>query len=493
MTTVALPPASTPPAPTSRSSRPLRPPDRRPSRPARRVTLLPLRPGWPLTALLVLFPVWWALGLGAIICPILAVPMVVHLLRRRPIRLPPGFGIWMLFLLWVCAGALVLGAELEGTLEASVGNRVVGYATRLVFYLSATIAMLYAGNLTEKELPRSRLVVLLGVLFCWTVAGGLLGVLAPYFEFTSPFELLLPDSVRTNAHVQSLVHPASSQLQDVLGYEAPRPKAPFEYTNAWGNNLSILGLWFVVAIAARRGASRRVFGAAVLAVAVVVGVYSLNRGLWIGVGLSLVYVAVRLALRGRVAVLASIIAALALGAVLFAASPLQQIVQQRLDNPHSNGTRTTLSIAAVEAAATSPVIGYGTTRNAQGSRQSIAVGRSSDCQQCGNFAIGSNGQVWQLLISHGFVGTALYAAFLLSGVWRYRRDSTAIGIVGSLVLILALFYGLFYNASPSPLTFYLLSMALLWRNAQETQARPQVVGPRRRARRLPILAHAGTR
>jgi len=440
--------------------------------------MLPLRPGWPLAALLVLFPLWWALGLGALIGPILAVPMAVHLLRRRPVRLPPGFGIWMLFLIWVAAGALVLGAELQGTLAAGAGSRVLGYGTRVVFYLSATIAMIYAGNLTEEELPRRRLVGMLGVTFCWTVAGGLLGVLAPYFEFTSPVELLLPESVRFNAHVQSLVHPASSQVQDVLGYPTPRPKAPFEYTNAWGNMLSVLGLWFVVAVWGRRGPYRKLLGAAVLAAAVVVGVYSLNRGLWIGVGLSLGYVAVRLAMRGRVAVLVSTAVALALAAVLVAASPLGGLVKERLDNPHSNGTRTTLSAQAFEAAVTSPVIGYGTTRNAQGSRQSIAIGKSSDCPQCGNFAIGSNGQLWLLLISHGFAGVALYAGFFLYGIWRYRHDSSAIGIVGSLVLCLALFYGLFYNASPSPLTFYLLSMALLWRNAQQAEAAPSV--PRQR-------------
>jgi hypothetical protein len=50
--------------------------------------------GWPLTALLMLYPLWWALGMGTLIVFVLAVPMAIHLLRRRPILVPPGFGIW---------------------------------------------------------------------------------------------------------------------------------------------------------------------------------------------------------------------------------------------------------------------------------------------------------------------------------------------------------------------------------------------------------------
>ena len=48
-----------------------------------------------------------------------------------------------------------------------------------------------------------------------------------------------------------------------------------------------------------------------LAAAVVPTVYSLNRGMWVGVGLSIGYVAVRLAARGRLAVLGTLCAGLA--------------------------------------------------------------------------------------------------------------------------------------------------------------------------------------
>ncbi|MQA86947.1 MAG: hypothetical protein GEV03_20535 [Streptosporangiales bacterium] len=434
---------------------------------------MPLPPGWPLTAIFVFFPVWWALGLSEFILPILAVPMALHLLRRAPIKVPPGFGIWMLFLLWVVVGAVVLNVNPPDTLPGSAASRSIAFTHRLVNYLAVTVAMLYIGNLSERELPRYRLIRMLGIFFMITVAGGLLAIARPTFEFTSPFEMLLPSSLTANPYVQSLVHPAVAQIQDVLGFDAPRPKAPFDYTNTWGNNLSILGIWFVVGWWARRPVNprSRLFAAAVVLAAVIPAVYSLNRGMWIGVGLSLGYVALRLAARGRVAVLGALAVAVAVGLLIFAVSPLHTVVEERLENPRSNEIRATLSIQAVQHAADSPIIGYGSTRTALGSNESIAIGRSSSCPQCGNFTIGSNGHLWFLLIANGFVGAALYVLFFLGVAWRYRRDVTPIGIAGTLVALLALFYGLFYNALVTPLLLYLTSVALLWRN--ETHRREE--------------------
>ena len=67
--------------------------------PGKRPTALP---AWPLAGILAFYPLWWALGLGVLIFPLAAVPMLVLLLRRRaagrPLLLPPGFAWWLLFL-----------------------------------------------------------------------------------------------------------------------------------------------------------------------------------------------------------------------------------------------------------------------------------------------------------------------------------------------------------------------------------------------------------
>src|SRR3954453_8626724 len=108
-------------------------------------------PGWPLTALLVLYPLWWALGMGTLAVFLLAVPMALHLWRRRPVIVPPGFGIWLLFLVWVVASTIMLPRNPPGTLPDTVSGRLVSVAFNLAGYLSATVILLDAGNLSEEE------------------------------------------------------------------------------------------------------------------------------------------------------------------------------------------------------------------------------------------------------------------------------------------------------------------------------------------------------
>ena len=62
-----------------------------------------LKPGWPLFVLFVGFPIWWALGLGGFIWPVMAFPMLLSLLRRKRIYAPPGMLLWVGFLVWMFA------------------------------------------------------------------------------------------------------------------------------------------------------------------------------------------------------------------------------------------------------------------------------------------------------------------------------------------------------------------------------------------------------
>ena len=62
----------------------------------------------------------------------------------------------------------------------------------------------------------------------------------PHLQFSSPLFLLLPKSFQANPFVQAAAHPALTQVQNVLGTPGGRPKAPFDYTNLWGECLTIL-------------------------------------------------------------------------------------------------------------------------------------------------------------------------------------------------------------------------------------------------------------
>jgi hypothetical protein len=389
----------------------------------------------------------------------------------RPVRLPPGFIVWLVFLLVLVVGMAALGADPDGTIGGSAGGRMLGALFRLVQYASLTVLLLYAGNLNDDELPRRRLVRLLGWLFVVTVAGGLLGVFAGRFELTSPVELLLPAHLRQDGFVQSLVHPYAAQIMDLVGEESPRPAAPWGYTNTWGNNFCLLVGWFVAAVwgtaagTGTRGRTRtRLLALACLAASVVPVVYSLNRGLWIGLGIAAAYASLRLALTGRVWAIAALLGVAAVIAAALVVTPLGDVVDKRLDNGKSNGVRMYLTEQAMAGLRESPVIGFGSTRTTLGGRNSIAVGESPDCERCGNFTVGGNGQLWQLLYAHGAAGTLAYLGFFGYGLYRFRRDRTAIGLAGS-TAVAGTFAAMFwYNALVTPLAFALLAYALLWRN-----------------------------
>ncbi|MER6946401.1 hypothetical protein ABT294_20440 [Nonomuraea sp. NPDC000554] len=421
---------------------------------------------WPIGALLIGYPVWWALGFGGLAVIVLAVPMAAILWRRRPIRVPRGFGLWLLLLAGYLLSALTLAETPPGTYGELSTGRVIGYGMRLALYVALLIMVLYLGNLTERELPQLRLVRMLGVLFVTTVAGGLLGVFFPGFEFTSPLERVLPEWISGNPFVENLIHPTAAQTQKVLGYASPRPEAPFEWANAWGSNVSVLLIWFVVGWWVYGGRRRKGASVLLLAAAAVPIVYSLNRGLWIGLGLGALYLVVRLGGRARVA----LVVAAAAGALVFALSPLASLVGQRLDNPHSNDIRAFTVSATIAAAAHSPVIGYGNTRNALGNQSTITTGRSEWCPGCAHPPLGSDGQLWLLLITQGFVGAALYVAFFAGAIRRHWADRSPIGLAGVLVMGLVLLYMFVYDGLVTPLSLYLISFALLWRNSLRNSA-----------------------
>ncbi|MFC5830519.1 hypothetical protein [Nonomuraea insulae] len=417
-------------------------------------------PAWPIAALLVGYPLWWALGFGGLSVIVLAVPMAVLLWRRRPISVPRGFGLWVLLLAGYLVSGLMLADSPPGTHGELGAGRLLGYGMRLALYCAVLVMVLYLGNLTERELPQLRLVRMLGVLFVTTVAGGLLGVLFPGFEFTSPVELVLPDWIGGNSFVRNLIHPTAAQTQKVLGFSLPRPEAPYEWANAWGSNASVLLVWFVVGFCVYGRSRHRLFAAVVIALAAIPIVYSLNRGLWIGLGLTALYLIVRVGGRTRVALCGAAVAA----ALAFALSPLASLVAQRLDKPHSNDIRAFTVTSTLAAAGHSPVIGYGNTRNATGNHRTITTGKTEWCQTCGHPPLGSDGQLWLLIITQGFTGAVLYVAFFVGAIRRHWRDRSPIGLAGVLVMGLVLLYMFVYDGLVTPLSLYLVSFALLWRN-----------------------------
>ena len=424
---------------------------------------------WPFTALVAFFPIWWVLGLGSFAIIGFSLPMLLQLRRARPLRVPRGFAFWLCFLAAVLVSGLMLGRTAPDTLPHGAATQLIAYSLRFLNYVAATVLLLYVMNMRGRGLTDRRIVGCLATFFIVAVAGGLLGLAAPGFNFTSPFEWLLPHRLAENSYVRVLVHPAAAQNQDVLGFTAARPKAPFEYTNTWGNVIGLLIVWFTVWAVRARGRGR-VVAVVVLCIALVPIVNSLNRGLWVGLGLGLLLLAVRLAMSGKLMTVIGLAAAVSTLAVVVLASPLATVVQERLNHGHSNDIRTNLAEAAFKGATESPVIGWGTTREVRGSYQSIAVGTTSGCARCGNADIGSTGHFWLTIFAQGFVGMALYLGFFLSVLWFYRGQRTAIGIGAQMTIIMSLWFMFVYSAVGWPLALQMIAVGVLWRQKQPQPA-----------------------
>lgn len=433
--------------------------------------------GWPLLALFALYPLGWALGLGPISAMVLAVPMAWQLWwSPRRMVVPAGTGLYLAFLGFMLAGGVMIGRVAPGTDNGDPLGTVIAFGYRFASCFAAVVVLVYVSSSDQVKLPTSRVINAMSALFVATVVGGWLGLLFPAGAFTSPLEHLMPGFVRSNDFARTIIHPGFSQIQSVLGYAEPRPKAPFEYSNTWGCVFSLLLPLHLLACRAAARRWVRLGGLALLAASVVPVVLSLNRGLWAALGLSLVLGAVHQLRCGRPQMVVAGAALVSIVCLLFAASPLATVAARRLDNPHSNAGRAYLYTGAVRGAVASPLLGWGGPRQASGSAQGISTGESAKCPSCGTAAVGTQGTFWTLLFSTGFVATGLWVSFFVGTAWRSGRKKDPLAAVVTLVLILLLFEQFVYDAFPMPLVIAMTGIGLLARRSvgQDPLRRPAV-------------------
>lgn len=421
-----------------------------------------LGPGWPLAVALCGFPLWWVLGISAFVGPLAAVFMLVELARRRALSVPKGFGWWALILVWVALGVVVLQVNAPGAVPGYSSGRYFTWAFRLSWYVTATVTLLYVGNLRH-ELPTWRVSRILSWMFLTIAAGGWIGMLAPHLDFPSLLEAVLPHRVASQPFVNFLIHPAVVQ-DNMNSISAPRPSAPFGYANIWGLNFAVFVPFFIHAWFGAEAGWRRSWAPPLLLLALVPAVASLNRGLWLVLVGAAVLVAILSALRGRVGVLALLVAGgLVLGALLVL-TPAGDMIAFRLANGMSESTRSNLGLATVESVTTgSPVVGFGTTRDVQGSFLSIAGGDSGLCPSCSPPALGTQGHLWLVVFSQGLVGLFFYLAFYVGWFVRGLRIRTVPATVGVVVLFAHLLTLPIYDYIGIAMVPVMVAVAFLWR------------------------------
>lgn len=447
--------------------------------------LLPwrLRPGWPLSVALLGFPLWWILGLANVMLLLVNVPMAMTLWRRRgTLVAPSGFGAWLFFLVWVVLGVLVLWADAPLAEPGGGFSRLLVYGYRLAWYLSFTIVLLYIGNMSERELPSGAIGRLLGYMFIVTTIGGLVGSFFPAIQLTSPVEMVLPHGLTSNSFIRDIVHPKVAEIEAILGFEQSRPMAPFAYANTWGAAYAFFLPYFLLTWIVRARLRRRVFGVIVLAASLWPVVYSLNRGLWGALGAIGLFGVLKLLQVGGPRVIAWTAGMAAVGAIVVALSPLPGLVQDRLDNPHSNNRRALLAEETTRSALIgSPLVGFGSTRNVQGDLGQVSGGDKVGCKACGSPPLGTQGHVWLLIFANGIVGTIAFCAFFTIRFLRHWRDRGAYSLAGCCVLISCTLFMITYDMVEVPLYTVMIAVALMWRARRDADG---VRTPQARVRAL---------
>ena len=483
--TVRVSDTRTTPAPPAAPRHARRYPDRPPT--ARPRTL-----SWPLATICLGLPAWWLLGFPSTILVFMALPMAWQLRKRGNVLAPKGFGWWLLFLAVVGLSALTLFADAPGAVSGGGLGRVASWAVFASYYVAATVVLLWVGNLDETVLPARTVLRLIGWLYVISTAGGWLGLLFPRLHLVSALELALPNSLRYDTLVQDLAHPVTAQVQDFLGYSAARPAAPFPFTNAWGANTAIFLPFFVVGWLARGNGWRRPVGLAVLVASTVPIVYSLNRGMWIGILFAAALATGRLALMGRFGALITMIAGVALIAVGVLATPLGGKIVERIQHPHSNTRRSDLATSAVSSALGSPVVGYGSTRPVQGNFTSLAAGASEDCPRCAVPPFGTHGHLYRLIFTEGFLGAVLYFGFFAVRLFRHARSRDPAVMAAWIAAATSVLFSLYYNLLPHALYVVMAGLGLAWRLDRQARApeQPAPDEPARRSDPLPVHAPA---
>lgn len=415
------------------------------------------------------YPIWWALGITWLAAFVLTTVMVVELARRRHVRVPKHFGWWLLFLTWVVASALVVQVDAPGAVAGDGGaSRYLVWGYRFLLFVEGTVLLVYLCTLTRR-VSIERIFRVMSWMFVYIVAGGLLGILVPHFQFTSPAEFLLPGRLTSNEFINSFVHPIAAEVQHYLGREWPRPSAPFQYANSWGLNYICFLPFFIYTWSRTKRPALRLLMPLVLIASAAPVVISLNRAMWATLAVLALFVTLRAAMRGNIRLLVAVVLGVACCGMAVAASPLSSTIQARFSSEqhNSNDGRASLSTLTISSVADgSPVVGFGTTRDVQGSFLSIAVGSSGICPGCSPPSLGTQGQLWLVSFATGFGGLILYLGFLALQVLRHIRNRAPTATAALCVLFGYILTLPFYDLGYTALAALMVSLATLERGKE---------------------------
>ena len=403
-------------------------------------------PSWPFTIVFLAYPIWWILGLSDLIWPMAGGVMVLYLIRFRAVQVPRGFGIWLLFLIWMTFSGIHIDTP----------DRMIGFIYRCLLYYSVTVIFLYVYN--SVQLTAQKIMAALCSFWIFMVFGGFLGILFPTVVIRTPLSFILPDSLLQNDLVNQMAIRRLTQFNPEAWLPIdPRPSAPFLYTNNWGAAFSLLLPFIAIYLWQIRGQRKFWWIAGFVPVAFVPAVLTLNRGMFLGLALAVIYVGIRFALAGNKKGIGAVLGFAVVAAAVFTLLPVSERLRNRLDSSPTTEDRGSLYVQAIKETLQSPFFGHGAPR------PSNIVGVPS---------VGTQGQFWMVLYSHGFIGAGLFLLFFIVLFFSTLRRVQPLTLGCNAIILVAILEIFYYGMLTTGLVLIMIAAAVALR-----EPRPAPPGP----------------
>jgi hypothetical protein len=234
----------------------------------------------------------------------------------------------------------------------------------------------------------------------------------------------VPGDLAADRFVQDLVHAQANEFNAGSARPIYRTAAPYAHTNNWGTAYALL-LPCVLAYftAARRGALRTAVLVS-LPLSVVPAFFTLNRGMFLGLGAGLLYLAVRSLIRGRGRLFGGIVA---VGGLFYAISlvvPVWDLINTRVETTDTNVDRLDLYVRTWQEVLRSPLLGHG-------------VPNSVDTSLAAE-PLGTQGMLWHVMYSYGIPALLAFLCWLVLAAWRLRSGTSPAAQWLSVVPVIAL-------------------------------------------------------
>ncbi len=386
-----------------------------------------------------------------LVWPIVGILLLVVLFRRRTVNVPPGFGVWMLFLAWMLLSVTQINAS----------DRMMAWAYRGTMYLSATALFLYLYNEPRRSLATKTIFGVIAAGWAMIAVGGLVGDLLPGLTLKSPLQLLLPSGLKSIPLVSDMITPAFSKQNAFGGLGIHRTQAPFPYPNAWGSNFALLTPFALYCYARATGRRKTMWGVLLVA-SVAPFVLSLDRGAWLALALGLAYAGLRLtqANDGRVVRWGVPVVVALLLAVVF--TPLGGVVVGRIQRNYSDQGRIGRNLIAIDLVGNQPVLGYGAPQAAD--------------DNPANASVGTHGQLWLVLVSQGIPGALLFLGWMgliLVRSGRRLRSANDVRFWPHLTAAMAIVMLPYYELLPLQLFTLMATAAIVFRDGVEDRLPPR--------------------